>query len=88
MTEKIIAQFEKLVKQKDVINARLASVKAKIKEAERKKDTRKKILIGAMVLNELKNKPKDKDLKLWLNKNMDNFLTRDDDRNLFDLKPH
>lgn len=51
---------------------------------ERKRDTRRKILIGAMHL-ELATKHQDRKEKLRLD--LEQYLTRDDDRLLFDLAP-
>lgn len=59
-------------------------VRARDAAEERKKDTRRKILIGSMHL-ELASK--DGDHHERMKKELDKFLTREDDRALFDLQP-
>ncbi len=56
---------------------------AKIQNQKRKDDTRRKVLVGAAILQkiELNQWPKEKLLHL-----MDGFLTRDKDRKLFGLE--
>ena len=52
---------------------------------ERKKDTRRKVLVGAAILHKASN---DKQYETWLINNLlSGFLTRDDDRALFGLPP-
>lgn len=51
---------------------------------ERKNDSRKKILVGAMGLERASKYP---DYRERLLKELDKFLTRDDDRALFKLEP-
>lgn len=63
---------------------------AKILNQRRKEDTRRKILIGALRLDQL-NKLSDEEAKKRekhrLKKEMDRFLTRNEDRKLFGLAP-
>lgn len=47
-------------------------------------DTRKKILAGALILQIMEN---DEAAKNRFMKQLDGYLTREDDRALFDLKP-
>ena len=55
LEKKIEAQLEKLKQLKARKQAIEAREKSKQKEQERKDDTRRKILLGAWVLNKLKN---------------------------------
>ncbi|MBD8555114.1 mobilization protein [Rhizobium sp. CFBP 8762] len=74
------------------IETRRADLKARLIKQERSNDTRRKVLIGAFVLHHLSN---DKDpeftkrLSGWLRRELPTFLTRDNDKALFDdlLKP-
>ena len=73
--------LEKLKEQRDKLNARIQLAEARDKVLERKKDTRRKILVGSYYLDHaLKNNEWDA-----LKNLLDNFLTRDSDRKLFDL---
>ena len=51
---------------------------------ERKKDTRRKILMGAVVIKEIEQ---NENLKNYILKVLDRDLLKDRDRVLFDLKP-
>jgi hypothetical protein len=62
--------------------ARLAALKTKANARERKDDTRRKILLGALVLERMIH---DEPIKLWVAKHLPGFLTRPQDRALFDL---
>ena len=76
-----LSALERLKAQKAKMTARIQSVEARLKVDERKKDTRRKILIGSFYLEEaIKNNRMDE-----IKKHMDVFLTRDSDRVLFDL---
>ena len=83
LDEKLAASKEKtkqLLAQKQRIEARQ---RAKTNKEERAKDTRKKILLGAVVLARVARGD-------WTQDNLEdltNELTRDDDRALFDLAP-
>lgn len=51
---------------------------------KRKDDTRRKVLTGTAVLSEAESRP---DFKTFLTKLLDRFLSKPDDRTLFDLPP-
>ena len=53
---------------------------------QRKLDTRRKILAGAWVLHRIDQNPDDR-LRLMLMQGLDEFLERDNDRDLFGLHP-
>lgn len=75
------AYLQKLKEQQEKIKDRIQAVEAREKVQARKQDTRRKILIGSYYLEQaIKNNTMDD-----LNKVMDDFLTRDSDRLLFDL---
>lgn len=73
------------------LDARRASLKARLSKQERARDTRRKVLLGALVLNRLEHGHDDvsRGLGDWLRRELPAFLTRDMDKELFDdlLKP-
>jgi len=71
-----------LKKKQEQLKAQIQALEARERLRERKRDTRRKILIGAYYLDKAKN-----DDKAWhlLVAEMDNYLSRDVDRKLFDL---
>ena len=75
-----LEKLHKLEEKKKLLDARILSMKSRLKKKERSLDTRKKILIGAYFLDKYK---KDMDRLI---KEMDSFLVRDIDRKLFDLE--
>jgi hypothetical protein len=76
-----LSQLDKLKRQKEIIEARLQKAEAQFKNNERKKDTRRKILLGSLWLDKLR---KDGNFEA-IRRELDNFLTRNSDRKLFDL---
>ena len=80
-SKKKISSLDKLKKQRGVINARIQKAEALEKSRERKKNTRQKILVGAYYLDKAKeNNSMDEIYKL-----MNDYLTRESDRALFEL---
>ena len=79
MSESTRSKIEKLEKKMSHIKARLASEKAKVRQIDKKRETRKKILAGAYLFEKYKGREHE------LIKEMDSFLTRDNDRVLFNL---
>jgi len=73
-------KIEKLKKQRDQLNLRIQKTEALEKSRERKRDTRRKILIGAYFLDQAKSNGTFDDLC----KRMETYLTRESDRALFD----
>lgn len=67
------------------LDARRASLKARLGKEERARDTRRKVLLGALVLDRLE-RPGDEEfsrrLRDWLGRELPGFLTRDVDREL------
>jgi hypothetical protein len=75
---------DKLKAQRERINARLRQLKGKEKRVARTTDNRRKILAGAFLLEQAKRHPAVKD---WMLHGFAWFLTRPDERALFDLAP-
>jgi uncharacterized protein (DUF1919 family) len=73
--------LERLKQQRDQINTRIQAAEAREKSAERKRDARRKILIGAYYLDMAQKEGQYEQLV----QRMDEFLTRNSDRKLFDL---
>ena len=84
LTAKIEAQAEKLRKLKE--QKAKAERRAKLiqQKQERTKDTRRKILLGAMLLEKIKRGEIDPDR---IRNDLDPFLRRNADRELFGLPP-
>lgn len=76
-----IDKIEKLKKQRDALNARIQKVEAMEKSRGRKKETRRKILVGAYYLD----KAKENGTMTEIHKIMASYLTRKSDRALFDF---
>ena len=77
-------RIQQLEERRARITAEIQRVRSREGQEERKRETRRKILAGAMVLDRIARK----DLSEKLFKaDMDRFLERDQDRVLFDLPP-
>ena len=74
----------KLAQKKAKLKVEQARIRARISVRERKRRTRRLILIGSYMEHVTKTDP---DLKARLMKGIDGFLERDRDRELFDLPP-
>ena len=77
----ITAQIQKIEEQKKQLEERLVTMRTKQKKQGRFEDTKKKILIGAYFMEKYKNKMDE------LVPQLDRFLVRDVDRELFGLSP-
>ena len=68
------------------LEAQRITLQAKLGKQERAKDTRRKVLLGAFVLYRLEKGQDEFSKKLgdWLSKELPGFLTREDDKTLFD----
>ncbi|MCZ4348166.1 mobilization protein [Devosia neptuniae] len=73
------------------LEAQTKTLKARLGKEERAKDTRRKVLLGALLLHKLDSANDDMSKRLgdWLRRELPGFLTRDADKELFDdlLKP-
>lgn len=76
------SSLEKLKIQREKINSRIQAAEARLKTSERKKDTRKKILLGSYYLDVAIKENKLDEVKTI----MDKYLKRNSDRALFDLE--
>ena len=75
-------RLETLQQKQQELQDAIRREKLRLAKTERKKDTRRKILVGATILNEAEN---DQELATRLHKLLNSQLTRNDDRALFDL---
>lgn len=82
--KKIEAQLEKLKQLKAQKQAIEARERTKKKEQERKDDTRRKILLGSYLIKKIQGNEANKDKVLA---ELDDYLTEDRDRQLFNLPP-
>ena len=68
------------------LDAQRAALKSRLGKQERANDTRRKVLLGALVLHRLEH-GKDEEfarrLRDWLKRELPEFLTRDTDKALF-----
>ncbi|MDX9697706.1 MAG: mobilization protein [Bacteroidales bacterium] len=81
MEKKIEAQLEKLKQLKAQKQAIEAREKNKNKEQQRKDDTRRKILLGSYLIKKMQNEANKEKILAELNE----YLTENRDRQLFDL---
>lgn len=68
------------------LEARRDALVARLGKEQRARDTRRKILIGALVLDRIERQPErylNGRLDEWLRAELPSFLTRDNDRQLF-----
>ena len=88
--EQLLGKLEKeqenlqaeLAARKAKLNARTQRVRSRLSARERKTDTRRKILVGAMMLKLSDQHP---NIKEFMVKHLDEFLDHPRDRALFDL---
>ena len=76
-------KLEQLKKKQEQLRLQIQKEQQKESAKKRREDTRKKILIGAMVLEGMNNS-EEYDQKIL--KNLDQYLTNERDRKLFELK--
>lgn len=77
-------RIEALQTKKAQIEAELARLRARTRTESRKADTRRKILIGAVVLQEMEARP---EIDAWIRKLLAERLPKDRDRALFGIAP-
>lgn len=78
--EAINKKLDQLKAQKRQLEARQRAAEAKTK---RSADTRRKILVGALVLSKLDDQEHGTRFRAFLQRELQSFLTREDDRALF-----
>ena len=81
LEQKIAKQEERLKQLKAQKQAVLTREKKKQSEQQRKEDTRRKILLGSFMLKKME----DKDNKEKIRTDLNEYLTEDRDRKLFNL---
>ena len=75
-------KLDKLIEKEAQLKAQIQQAKAAERTLEKKRDTRRKVLIGAAVMARVENGQwPESDLKMM----MDGFLTRPNERELFEL---
>jgi len=74
--------LKELKTKEEILKARIANLEARQRKEEDRILTRKKILIGAHILDKIKN---DEAARRLLTQELNHFLTRAIDRKLFDL---
>jgi len=76
------SKLDQLTKKREQLNAQIQAIKSKEAIQKRKDDTRRKVLIGGVVMKLLRTgeMPEDRITKM-----LDNHLEKDADRALFDL---
>lgn len=77
------SKLDSLKKQQEQLKAKIQALEASETSRERKRETRRKILVGAYYLDKMREENRfDEVVKL-----MDGYLSRDSDRVLFHLSP-
>lgn len=77
-------KLEKLMAKRKALDARIRKEQNRENARERKRETRRKILAGAWVLDEAEKRP---DFKKFVYQQLDRFLIRNTDREVFGLPP-
>ncbi len=80
--EEMSKKLDDLLKKREQLNAQIQKERNKQSQQKRKEDTRRKILLGALMM-ELMKKGELDEKKIM--KRLDVFLTKDIDRKLFDF---
>ena len=76
-------RLEELDRKKAAIEARQKALRARVAKKERARDTRRKILVGSLLLHRMENDPENGPrFRTWLQNELPGFL-RETDRNLF-----
>lgn len=75
-------QLDELLQKEARLKAQIQKKAAQVRGAERKKDTRRKIIAGALALEHMAH---DKEFAKVLKRLLNEHVTRPEDRKLFDL---
>ena len=84
--KKGVDKLEALKKKRDALDAQIQAVSARQRAAERKADTRRKILAGALALEHAEKNP-DSEFARKLFRLLDEYVTRPHERALFPTLP-
>ncbi|MCQ0990583.1 hypothetical protein [Jiella marina] len=76
-------KLQELNQKKAQLESQIARERARVREAERKRDTRRKIVAGAVVLEHAQ---KDPEFRAQLDELLRRFVSRDQDRELFGIE--
>ncbi|WP_299011845.1 mobilization protein [uncultured Shewanella sp.] len=76
------SQLEKLKEKQKQIQAQIKQVEAREKQKQRKEDTRRKIILGAMIMDAMKNSAQYREK---IESDLNRYLTNERDRKLFNL---
>ncbi|WP_299143044.1 hypothetical protein [uncultured Vibrio sp.] len=79
------SKLEQLKKKQEQLRLQIQKEQQKESTKKRKENTRRKILLGAMVLERME---REFDYKEQVSKTLDKYLTKERDRELFDLPIH
>lgn len=75
-------KLDELEKKKSQIDARIQKTRAQVRGQERKKDTRRKIIAGALALEHMAHDPH---FRETMGRLLQENVTRAEDRKLFDI---
>ncbi len=75
-------KLDDLLKKREQLNAQIQKERNKHSKQKRKEDTRRKILLGSLMMDMMKKGELD---EKKIMKRLDGFLSRDTDRKLFDF---
>ncbi len=75
-------RLEQLLKKREELSAQIQKIRARETTQKRKEDTRRKILLGALMMEMMERGELDRDKIM---KRLSEFLTREIDRKLFDF---
>ncbi|MGK7935609.1 MAG: hypothetical protein AB4206_07365 [Xenococcaceae cyanobacterium] len=82
MKKEMGKKLDELLKKREQLNAQIQKERNKQSQQQRKEDTRRKILLGALMMEMMKKGELD---EKKIMKRLSGFLTKDIDRKLFDL---
>ncbi len=86
MTSKPPSPLDKLLEKRAQLDARIQTTKARLRQQERKADTRRKIIVGALAI-EHADIGHDPEFSATLYRLLNRYVTRPGDRTLLDLPP-
>ncbi len=75
-------KLDELLKRREQLNAQIQKIRTKEANQKRKEDTRRKVLLGALMMEMMEKGEIDSDK---IRKKLSSFITKDIDRKLFDL---
>jgi hypothetical protein len=75
-------KLDNLIAKREAMNARIRQEQGRERSRQRREETRRKIIAGAIALNE-----EDPAIRAWLYRTLGKVLVRKDERDLFALPP-